>query len=87
MIAAKEPLSYLNERIVGAGGLGEQIIRDRLRTHLVPYNELAVGWGDALDGEGRGATIRADYERFLEARAHLMMGPVVDLCSGRTPGA
>ena len=87
VIAAKEPLSYLNERIVGAGGLGEQIIRDRLRTHLVPYNELAVGWGDALDGEGRGATIRADYERFLEARAHLMMGPVVDLCSGRTPGA
>ena len=56
VIAAKEPLSYLSDRISGAGVLGAEIIRERLRTHLVPYDELAVGWADAIDGEVRGAT-------------------------------
>ena len=83
VIAAKEPISYLRERIKGTR-LGEQDVRDRLRTHLVPYEELAVGWSDVA-GTARGDAIRIDYERFMGSRAQLFVGPIVELCSGRTP--
>jgi hypothetical protein len=84
-IAAREPITYLRDRMDGAGGLGEQVIRDRLRTHLVPYDELSVGWSHITSSEARGLAIRADYERFLEARARMLLGPALDLCNGRIP--
>jgi hypothetical protein len=83
VIAAKEPISYLRERIKGAE-LGEKDVRDRLRTHLVPYDDLAVGWSNVAKTV-RGDAIRIDYERFMESRAQLFVGPIVELCSGRTP--
>ncbi len=41
-VAAKEPLTYLSERIARAD-LGEEVVRDRLRSHLVPYELLRAG--------------------------------------------
>jgi hypothetical protein len=84
-IAAREPIAYLRDRMDGAGGLGEQVIRDRLRTHLVPYEELSVGWSHLTDAEDHGEVIRSDYEHFLEARARLVLGPALELCNGMIP--
>lgn len=84
VIAAKEPIGYLKERVQGTA-LGEQLVRDRLRTHLVPYEELAVGWSQIPDKMARGEAIRSDYEQFLKARARVLVRPMADLCSGRTP--
>lgn len=41
-ISSKDPLKYLGERIDRAD-LGEQVVRDRLHSHLVPFDELQVG--------------------------------------------
>jgi hypothetical protein len=83
-IAAKEPLQYLRERVDGAA-LGEEEIRARLRTHYVPFDELAVGYANVSDTVLRSQKIRADYERFLTRRAELLLEPIAALCAGRSP--
>lgn len=64
-MAAKSPERYLAERRDGTS-LGEEEVRRRLASHLVPYDELAAG----------------SYETFLDARALLMHGAMVQACSG-----
>jgi hypothetical protein len=41
-VSAKEPLKYLTERIDRAD-LGEPVVRYRLMSHVVPFEELHVG--------------------------------------------
>lgn len=83
-IAAKEPLRYLRER-VERSTLGENEIRTRLASHLIPYDELAVGDYNAIgDPEKRAARIRQDYERFLDRRAAMVLNAIHRLCSGQS---
>jgi len=62
-IAAKEPAAYVHERIDQAS-LGEDEVRRRLESHLIPVDELMAG----------------DYEAFLRRRAELMEPVIHDLC-------
>lgn len=80
-ISNKSPLQYLEDRVDRAH-LGEQVVRHRLRSHLVPYEQLAVA-GPYADGDGH--RVRADYEAFLSARASLLLPVLHDLCRGREP--
>ncbi|MDQ2922315.1 MAG: hypothetical protein M3R52_12000 [Acidobacteriota bacterium] len=64
-ISAKTPERYLAERREGTS-LGEEEVRRRLESHLVPYDQL----------------ITSDYEDFLLARATKMHAVMVRLCSG-----
>lgn len=64
-ISAKTPSTYLMERLEGSS-LGEQEIRHRLQSHLIPYDEL----------------FSDDYETFLMARAELMHPIILKLCNG-----
>ncbi len=82
-ISAKEPLKYLRERIDRAD-LGETVVRDRLRSHIVPFTELNVG-GYALIAsvEARREKIQADYDAFLRARAAVISAALTALCQGR----
>jgi len=69
-ISNKDPIAYLKERADNAA-LGEEELRRRLRTHLIPYEKLAVGnYQDVPEAE-RNIRIKADYEAFLAARAEL----------------
>ncbi len=69
-ISNKDPIAYLKERADNAA-LGEEELRRRLRTHLIPYEKLAVGnYQDVAEAE-RNVRIKADYEAFLAARAEL----------------
>lgn len=81
-ISGKEPLTYLKER-AEANTLGEEDLRRRLYTHIVPYGPLSVGGYEALIEEERKTRIKQDYERFLDARAELVKKAVDIVCSGR----
>jgi hypothetical protein len=81
-VAAKEPLEYLRERIDKAA-LGEAEIRQRLRTHVVPFDPLNVGgYADEPDAAARTDKIRRDYEVFLEQRAELVGQAITALWRG-----
>ena len=79
-ISAKEPIQYLRER-VEKSSLGESQIRERLDSHLIPYDELNVGgFAELPNEEQRLAVLRAKYEEFLSRRAELVLGRMGQLC-------
>lgn len=81
-ISAKEPIQYLRERAERTP-LGEEEVRRRLESHLVPFDELAVGaYHDIEDLTARREKVRADYERFLSRRAAMMREAMLKLCNG-----
>ena len=54
-ISAKEPVAYLRERVQRAP-LGEEQIRSRLNSHIIPFEELnAGGYSDICGEEIRGS--------------------------------
>lgn len=82
-ISAKEPLRYLQDRIDGSD-LGEEEIRSRLASHLVPLDELQVGgYAGITNVQQRAIKIAADYDAFLDARARDVHDVVVQLCNGQ----
>ncbi len=82
-ISAKEPLKYLSERIDRAD-LGEPVVRDRLRSHIVPFEELNVGgYFEIASPEERAKKIRADYEAFMRTRAEMVRAALEALAEGR----
>lgn len=82
-ISAKEPLKYLAERVDRAQ-LGESIVRDRLRSHVVPFDELNVGGYSAMPlAEDREKKIREDYDVFLRKRAEMVRRALEALTQGR----
>lgn len=74
-IGAKPPLTYLRERVELAS-LGEDEVRRRLESHLIPWDEFANSTGEDVAGS---------YRRFLEARSNLVAGYLADLCHGLEP--
>ena len=81
-ISAKEPVSYLHERVARAP-LGEDQIRNRLNSHIIPFERLNVGgYSGIVDGEERSTRIRSDYDSFIRARAEAIHRVVKKLCSG-----
>ena len=66
-IAAKTPKDYLEARAADAH-LGEDEVRSRLESHMVPYEALIAG----------------DYDAFVEARAARLHDAMIRLCRGET---
>jgi hypothetical protein len=85
-IGTKDPVTYLRERTARSGlpdELADEAIRHRLATHLVPYDALAVGgYSEMNDSDARRERLRADYQRFLEQRAELLLPPIKEVCNG-----
>lgn len=67
-IAAKTPREYIEKR-AEAASLGEEAVRQRLSSHLIPYEALVDG----------------DYHEFLKARAKMVTERMTQLCSGKIP--
>ena len=81
-ISAKEPVKYLRERVQRAP-LGEEQIRQRLASHIIPFADLNVGgYGEIENDEARSERVRSDYERFVQSRARSIHDAIVRLCSG-----
>lgn len=68
-VSNRSPLEYLAERIANTH-LGEDEVRQRLASHLVPWTELVSSgpYGHTNDA----ARVKSDYESFLAARAVLV---------------
>ena len=80
-ISNKDPIAYLKERADNST-LGEVELRRRLRTHLIPYAELAVGY-EGMSDKDRRSRVQQDYATFLDARAGLLAAAAERACSGQ----
>ena len=80
-IHRKDPIAYLRER-ADNNELGEIELRRRLRTHLIPYEQLAVGY-QGLSDEDRRSRVTEDYAAFAEARAGLLAAAAQRACAGQ----
>ncbi|HBS85700.1 MAG: hypothetical protein A2W91_13655 [Bacteroidetes bacterium GWF2_38_335] len=65
-IGRKEPLKYLKDRYQW---VSEEIVNERLNSHLIPVKELANGGYGSLSEEDKKKKIRNDFELFLKKRA------------------
>lgn len=81
-ISDKDPITYLKERADNCA-LGEDEMKHRLKTHLIPYNRLAVGYDGMSDDERRGR-VKNDYDAFLSARAEVLAKAAHRACEGKT---
>lgn len=81
-ISNKEPLTYLKERTEN-NSLGEEEIRRRLRSHLIPFDELAVGYSD-LSTDAQKSELRSDFEEFTKKRAAIFARAAFQVCNGGT---
>jgi len=79
-IGRKDPLKYLKERYEW---VSEDVVRDRLHSHLIPIDELANGGYEKLSEEDKNAKLHRDFEKFIEQRAKLVMIAVRKLVEGR----
>lgn len=80
-ISNKNPIMYLKERADNCT-LGEEELRRRLKTHLIPYSKLAVGYEGLSDNER--CRIKNDYEIFTSARADVLVRAAQLACEGKT---
>lgn len=67
-VGAQTPSDYISKR-AAAAHLGESAVRQRLESHLVPYDAL----------------IADDYDAFLSARADRIHEDMLKLCEGVSP--
>ena len=81
-ISDKDPITYLKERADNCA-LGEVELKRRLRTHLIPYARLAVGYNGMSDDERRGR-VKSDYDAFLFARAEVLAMAAHRACEGKS---
>ena len=80
-ISDRDPITYLKERADNCA-LGEEEMKRRLRTHLIPYARLAVGYDGIPDDERRGR-VKNDYDAFLSARAEVLAKAAHRVCEGK----
>lgn len=81
-ISNKEPLTYLTDRSDNST-LGKGEIKLRLRSHLIPFDEFAVGYTD-LNTEEQKSKLRSDFEIFTKKRASIVERAAVIACNGGT---
>lgn len=81
-ISDKDPVKYLKERADNCT-LGEEELKRRLRTHLIPYFQMSVGYNGMPDDERRGR-VKNDYDSFLYARADVLAKAAQFVCEGRS---
>ena len=81
-ISDKDPIQYLKER-ADSCALGEDELKRRLKSHLIPFDQLAKGPFDASASDFK-ERVASDYESFLSARAALLAKAARLACDGRS---
>ena len=79
-IGRKDPVEYLKDRYQWTS---EEIVKERLQSHLIPIPELANGGYEGLSDEEKGEKLRMDFLQFLQRRAALVMRAAHLLAEGR----
>lgn len=81
-ISDKDPITYLKDRADNCT-LGEEETKRRLKTHIIPYSRLAVGY-DGMSDDDRRSRVKNDYDTFLSARAEILAKAAQQACEGRS---
>ena len=80
-IGRKDPLQYLKERYKW---VSEEIVNERLNSHLIPVAELANGGYENCSSESeRKEKIKTDFENFMRKRATLIAKAAEELTQGK----
>jgi hypothetical protein len=79
-IGRKDPLKYLKDRYQWTS---EEIVRERLQSHLIPIPELANGGYENLNEIEKTEKLNKDFEKFLQRRAELVREAALLLAGGR----
>lgn len=78
-IGRKDPLKYLKDRYQWTS---EDIVNERLQSHLIPINELSNGgYEDLTDSDKKDKLIK-DFNAFLSTRANLVCNAAKCLAEG-----
>ncbi|MBN1842591.1 MAG: DUF262 domain-containing protein [Deltaproteobacteria bacterium] len=78
-IGRKEPLQYMKDRYKWSS---EDIVSERLESHLIPVSELANGGYEGLSDEKKAEKLKSDFDAFVFRRAELVMKAVRLLAGG-----
>ena len=78
-IGRKDPLQYLKDRYEWTS---EDIVSERLQSHLIPIPELANGGYEGLSEEEKAEKLQYDFKAFTYKRAELIMNAVRLLADG-----
>ncbi len=78
-IGCKAPLDYMKDRYKWTS---EEIVSERLQSHLIPINELANGGYEGLSEEQKAEKLKDDLDAFMRRRADLVMKAVKLLVDG-----
>ncbi|SFI32990.1 hypothetical protein SAMN05216206_1900 [Pseudomonas guineae] len=82
MIGRKDPLDYLQERVQWAD---ENVIRERLKSHLISYDRLTSAHYADLEGDAFKQKLANDFNEFLRDRANLVVAAMSALTEGNNP--
>ena len=82
LIGRKDPLDYLQERVEWAD---ENIIRERLKSHLISFDLLTNAHYANLSGSSFRQNVSDDFAEFLKDRATLVVSAMKILVEGDTP--
>jgi len=78
-IGRKDPLEYMKDRYKWTS---EEMVRERLRSHLIPIDELANGGYEYLSDEQKFEKLKNDFDAFICCRAELVIKAVKLLTDG-----
>lgn len=78
-IGRKDPLQYLKDRYEWSS---EEIVEERLQSHMIPVSELANGGYEGLSEEEKKEKLENDFDLFIKRRAEIVMKAVHKLVDG-----
>jgi len=78
-ISNKEPYKYLKERYKWTS---EDIVNARLKSHLIPIEELKNGGYENLSPEDKKEKVATDFEAFIKKRGQYVIQAISQLTSG-----
>ncbi len=78
-ISNKAPMKYLEQRYEW---VDQSIVYERLKSHLIPIEELNTGGYDKLSEEKKHTKIKKDYDAFVKKRAELLVQAIHHLAQG-----
>ena len=78
-ISNKEPFKYLKERY---DWTSEDIVNSRLKSHLIPIEELKNGGYENLSLEAKKEKVASDFEAFTKKRGQYVVEAITQLTSG-----
>ena len=79
-VGRKDPLDYMKDRFKWTS---EEIVNERLQSHIIPVNELANGGYEDLLEEQKIEKLKRDFDAFLHKRAEVIMKAAKLLAEGR----